>query len=67
VLLDIGYAADAVRKMCYGEALGTELAAGSIQSDLPALVYVVGRTLDRTIRDLASDGWEDKAYMSYFL
>jgi hypothetical protein len=67
VLLDVGYAADAVRKMRYGEALGTELAAGSIQSDLPALVHVVGRTLDRTIRELASDGWEDKAYMSYFL
>ena len=61
VLLDLGYPADAVRKMRYDEALGTEFAAGSIQSDLPALVQVVGRTLDRTIRDLASDGWEDKA------
>lgn len=67
VLLDLGYAADAVRRMRYGEALGTELAAGSIQSDLPALVQVVGRTLDRTIRELASDGSEDEAYMSYFL
>lgn len=67
VLLDVGYPADAVRKLRFGEALGTELAAGSIQSDLPALVHVVGRTLDSTIRELAADGWEDKAYMSYFL
>jgi hypothetical protein len=67
VLLDLGYPADAVRKMLYGEALGTELAAGSIQSDLPALVHSVGRTLDCAIRELASDGWEDAAYMSYFV
>jgi hypothetical protein len=67
VLLNLGYPADAVRKMRYGQALGTELAAGSIQSDLSALVQVVGHMLDRTIRELASDGWEDKAYMLYFL
>ena len=45
--------------------IGTELAAGSVQSDLPALVHVVGRLLECTIRELAADGWEDDAYLSY--
>jgi hypothetical protein len=43
-----------------------ELAAGSIQSDLPGLVHVVGRTLEATISKLAADGWEDAAFLSYF-
>jgi hypothetical protein len=66
VLLDLGYPPDARRKMLYGTALGTELAAGGLQSDLPVLVHVVGRTLDQTIRELAADGWSDAAYDGYF-
>jgi hypothetical protein len=66
VLLDLGYPSDAARKMVYETVAGTELAAGGIQSDLPVLVHVVGRTLERTIRQLARDGWEDDAFMSYF-
>ncbi len=67
VLLDLGYPHAAQRKLLYGqEALGVELAAASLQADLPILVHVVGRTLDLTVRDLSSDAWSDTAFTSYF-
>lgn len=67
VRLDLGYPVEASRKMRYGpDALGRELAAGSLQSDLPILVHVVARTLDRSIRELANDGWHDSAFEAYF-
>ena len=67
VLLDLGYPPVAKRNMLFGQvAVGTELAAGSLQSDLPILVHVVGRTLDRCIRELDHDGWRDSAFTKYF-
>jgi len=67
VLLDLGYPLGATRQMRYSVALGTELASGSLQSDLPILAHIISRTLDLTIRELSSDGWSDSAFESYFV
>ena len=39
---------------------------GAGQADLPILAHVAGRTLERTIRQLSSDGWDDEAFAGYF-
>jgi hypothetical protein len=66
VLLDLGYPIAVRRRLRFHEALGVELASGSLQADLPILVHVVGRTLAATIRELARDRWSDEAFEGYF-